>query len=365
MKAPEIEMLYKAGYKSTALSCLDDPDTPNALFTYWFGTINRKKKDLAAKFGINKKQLEIFNSYFDPAKLKREQHCDVISKIKGTLEVDDISAMDIATFNEMVSLVLQWKTSGGYNRRGDDSNSILTPDYSMPDELEWSKEKQLRYMMKISKITKNWTVNPPLRVYRDFLSMYKKIPEEMRPVYQFDNLSSLAELRQMHDDCLRIYNMEQDKIRNMQDAEKNKMLAKLDLKRAPMLEYEDENYKISLPKKLSEIVREGSSLGHCVGGYTDRHLRGETTILFLRHKDTPNTSFYTIEVHGWKTKNPQMEVAQIHGMRNRWLGCNPEVVPFVMRWLRDKVIKCRDDILLSTSNSYGSYNAPLIPKPQI
>ena len=365
MKAPEIEMLYKAGYKNTALVCLDDYNAPNTLFTDWFGPINRKKKDLAAKFGINKKQLEIFNSYFDPVKLKKEQHCNVISKIKGTLEVDDISALDIATFNEMFALVLQWKSSGGSNRKGDDSNSILTPEYSMPDELEWSKEKQLRYMMKIAKITKHWTVTPPLQVYRDFLSMYKKIPEEMRPVYQFDNLSSLTELRQMHDDCTRIYNMEQDKIRNMQNAEKDKMLAKLDLKRAPMLEYEDETYKISLPKKLSEIVREGSSLGHCVGGYTDRHLRGETTILFLRQKDLPNTSLYTIEVHGWKTKNPNMRVAQIHGMRNRWLGCNPEVVPFVMRWLRDMKISCSDTILLSTSNSYGGYGAALIPKPEI
>ena len=160
MKAPEIEMLYKAGYKNTALVCLDDHNAPNTLFTDWFGTINRKKKDLAAKFGINKKQLEIFNSYFDPVRLKKEQHCNVISKIKGTLEVDDISAMDVATFNKMFSLVLQWKDSGGSNRKGDDSNSILTPEYSMPDELGWSKEKQLRYMMKIAKITKNWTEDP-------------------------------------------------------------------------------------------------------------------------------------------------------------------------------------------------------------
>ena len=36
------------------------------------------------------------------------------------------------------------------------------------------------------------------------------------------------------------------------------------------------------PVTTAAIKREGRVLDHCVGGYADRHMKGVTTILFLR-----------------------------------------------------------------------------------
>lgn len=68
--------------------------------------------------------------------------------------------------------------------------------------------------------------------------------------------------------------------------------------------YEDDTYIIRPAKSAEEIVTEGRVLHHCVGGdnYLRKHDRGETYILFLRFKDTPNMQYITVEIEA-KTPN--------------------------------------------------------------
>lgn len=64
-------------------------------------------------------------------------------------------------------------------------------------------------------------------------------------------------------------------------------------------EFENEEYRIIVPKNLVEIVEEGRALHHCAGSterYYDRIESRETYICFLRRKQTPGIPFYTIEV---------------------------------------------------------------------
>lgn len=68
-------------------------------------------------------------------------------------------------------------------------------------------------------------------------------------------------------------------------------------------------YLIRVAESGEEIVREGATLQHCVGGYAERHLAGKLTILFLRRIETPEASLYTIEMAGDR-------LVQIHGFRN-------------------------------------------------
>ena len=76
---------------------------------------------------------------------------------------------------------------------------------------------------------------------------------------------------------------------------------------------------IRIAESQSEIVREGKTLQHCVGGYAGRHVQGSTTILFLRRTITPEAALYTIEMHG-------NQLIQIHGFKND-RGCpNPREV---------------------------------------
>lgn len=72
---------------------------------------------------------------------------------------------------------------------------------------------------------------------------------------------------------------------------------------------EADGYFIRIAENGEEIIREGETLGHCVGGYAERHLNGQTTILFLRRVGTPEASLYTIEMYG-------DTLQQIHGYKD-------------------------------------------------
>lgn len=101
-----------------------------------------------------------------------------------------------------------------------------------------------------------------------------------------------------------------------------------------------EDFLIRAPVSADEIVEEGKALKHCVGGYADRHLKGATTILFLRRRDRPHTPLATIEMNA-------NNIVQVHGYRNELEGCadNPDresarklyapVLDPWLKWLRD------------------------------
>ena len=75
------------------------------------------------------------------------------------------------------------------------------------------------------------------------------------------------------------------------------------------------------PLNADEIVKEGESLKHCVGGYADRHINGTTTILFLRDREKPGKPLVTIEFRGGK-------IIQIHGWDDERTPCkaNPKKI---------------------------------------
>ena len=100
----------------------------------------------------------------------------------------------------------------------------------------------------------------------------------------------------------------------------------------------------------AEIMNEGQMLHHCVGGYATRHLERGTTILFLRANETPDKSYYTIEVRNIDTCP---NVVQIHGFGNKWIGNDPDAMRFVYHYFIDHKINCDKNILLCTGHSYG------------
>lgn len=61
------------------------------------------------------------------------------------------------------------------------------------------------------------------------------------------------------------------------------------------MEMEINGLKFILPKRASDIVKEGSVLHHCVSTYVDRHASGTTTIVFIRNSEEPNKPLYTME----------------------------------------------------------------------
>lgn len=81
--------------------------------------------------------------------------------------------------------------------------------------------------------------------------------------------------------------------------------------------YSAGGYGIFIPTSAEEIANEGKTLCHCVGGYAARHMKGTTTILFLRRTRTPGRSFLTLEM---ETKAGKIVIKQIHGYRNERYG---------------------------------------------
>lgn len=57
------------------------------------------------------------------------------------------------------------------------------------------------------------------------------------------------------------------------------------------------NYTIVLPTNTQDLVTEGNEMHHCVGSYVDRVANGNTLIVFVRHKDTPNKCYITAEIN--------------------------------------------------------------------
>lgn len=86
-----------------------------------------------------------------------------------------------------------------------------------------------------------------------------------------------------------------------------------------------------------ELVAEGKTLHHCVGGYSDSHVNGKI-ILFIRHTRRPERSWYTLNVDVI-----QKRIIQNHGYGNerspsgKTLRIRPEVVEFVAAWEREKL----------------------------
>lgn len=59
--------------------------------------------------------------------------------------------------------------------------------------------------------------------------------------------------------------------------------------------FESGDYLIRVAETMQEIIVEGKVLMHCVGGYTERHMKEQTTILFVRRADDPDMPLCTVE----------------------------------------------------------------------
>ena len=121
-------------------------------------------------------------------------------------------------------------------------------------------------------------------------------------------------------------------------------------------EYIGDSFRIVVPMTEAEITNEGQMLHHCVGGYATSHLERKTTILFLRANETPDKSYYTIEI---RNINNGPYVAQIHGFGNKWIGNDPDAMRFAYHYFIDHKIRCDKNILLCTGRSYGGGSGAL------
>lgn len=95
--------------------------------------------------------------------------------------------------------------------------------------------------------------------------------------------------------------------------------------------YADDQYLITVPRRLIDIITEGQALHHCAGAtdrYFDRIMQRETYICFLRKKDDPDTPYYTIEVE------PDGTIRQHRGYLDEEPGIE-QIKPFLRKWQKE------------------------------
>ena len=164
---------------------------------------------------------------------------------------------------------------------------------------------------------------------------------------------SYEEMLRMHDALVNLQIREQidretayNEARRKNKEECEKQFKKRQEDRIAKYEYANDKFAVIVPKKLEDITAEGIYLGHCVGGYVNDHAMGNTNILFLRKKEDETRSFYTIEIRDGR-------VIQIHGKHNRWLGNDPDAVPFMYEYLKQLGVSFDKTMLLNTGAGYS------------
>lgn len=150
-----------------------------------------------------------------------------------------------------------------------------------------------RYAVLLSQIIQYW---------EDYLQMAAKLDYDLKE----PTVAMPRDLQARHDAASETLRHSADEAEKKKYARRRKMLEKL-------YAFEMNGLRIVIPGSAREIVEEGKTLHHCVGGYAPRHIAGSTTILFLRHARRPERSFLTIELLVTKGKTGIM---QIHGYRN-------------------------------------------------
>lgn len=155
----------------------------------------------------------------------------------------------------------------------------------------------------IIKQTRN--VQRTLITWDDYLNMAKQLHFDMTRL----DVTMPKDLQDRDDAASETLNYHRKVEQQKQHKEFNKRLRK-------MYEFSYGDLCVVVPDSTEEIIMEGRTLKHCVGGYAARHFNDKVTILFLRHKRKPDTPFVTIEIIPRQKMTEKVAIRQIHGYQN-------------------------------------------------
>lgn len=196
--------------------------------------------------------------------------------------------------------------------------------------------KVLTYVRKQCEKCQFYDMREAMQQYIDYL----RLQAEVNMVAETGAMTRAEQyppnLRTAHDRQLRIRrNLEQEISDKKKD---NQYGARFETVHEVMksLEWTDGNICVVIPQKPSDLVREGHTLNHCVGGYSEQHVSGKP-IFFIRHARRPERSWYTLNEN---LKGEKPERIQLHGYGNEWahgkrLTIPKEVLIFINRWERE------------------------------
>lgn len=147
--------------------------------------------------------------------------------------------------------------------------------------------------------------NRALITWDDYLNMAKQLQFDMSR----SDVTMPKDLQDRHDAAAETLNYR----KHMKEQKRNKAFNK---RLRKMYEFTYGGLCVKVPGSVEEIVMEGRTLKHCVGGYAARHFNDKVTILFIRHSRKPGTPFITMEIHPRAKMTERVIIRQVHGYRN-------------------------------------------------
>ena len=168
-----------------------------------------------------------------------------------------------------------------------------------------------------------------------------------------DYLNALIELGLDLNDTKNLYPKDFYAMHDMRCAEYAGKLARADRKkraalyadfakageRAVSYEFSTDDFVLSAPRDVSDLILEGKCLGHCVGdmGYDKKMADGKVVIMFVRKKNAPRAPFVTLEYDLKKRK-----LLQAYGRKNT----KPDecTMCFINKWLGVMKKRCKEAV---------------------
>ena len=319
--------------------CYGQEDIPNVVELLIKGRFYRLVEDMADRVSVWSGEyvgnVRIHEDSFEGIMGMDKAHSNMLREVNGN--EDDLVILKMACEKKM-KLSADTLRFYSQNRLGPESLRHILKYMSLEAAKNYlERQKKESYPGK--------DIASVLNQYNDYIDMMtrlgKNTSDEM--VYR------CKELKRRHDECVEEIN----RLRQIEQMKRDKAYAKEQAKKLrqkyptaeavlkeikPKFEYKNQNYMILVPKTLTEIVAEGSSLHHCVAStdrYFDRIMQNETYICFLRKVSDPKLPFYTIEVE------PGGTVRQHRGMYDEEPDLE-EVKEFIKEWqkqLKKKLTK--------------------------
>lgn len=168
----------------------------------------------------------------------------------------------------------------------------------------FSPEKAVRYVRGQEPECARYA--PPLSRIIETWEDYLRMAEDLGYDLSEPTVAAPKDLQDRHDAAAAIIRHNADDIARKKYEKRRKKLEKL-------FGFALGGLRVVVPGSAQEIVDEGQTLHHCVGGYAGRHVSGSTTILFIRHERRPERSFLTVEMY---EDRGRWKIRQIHGYRN-------------------------------------------------
>lgn len=211
-------------------------------------------------------------------------------------------------------------------RRIQQRNGKLVPGIEL--FLDFQDIKKIPTNIGINKF-QNWVIKNKVdfQEYTDYLNML----EQMGIEPEGDAMLVPKDFFGMHQHTCELYNQfraEQRRLAREEEMKAKKEHEKkleAEFKRRVELDRVVEGYSFHVPNRVAELIYEGKKLHHCVSSYTERHLKGQTMIVFVRLSSSPNIPLYTLEVKSG-------EIVQFRAKYNR--DVPNKVWDVAKKWLR-------------------------------